>query len=195
MKDCQDNTLNLKDRMRNQTVRSQKLGQGHGNQECKWLLRCHRICLPLSASHFHPHPLLLLVCSFSVFRVFCSFRTNIGNAFPEGKGKKSYSVSYIFLEVKPSLIVLWHSIADSYMVPRLGVKEGLLPCSKLCLPSLTLPKKAWEQSPLTPCPVLGVQQNCIIEAQCQNGPYQIFLSLWQILGRNILNGGKIYCGP
>lgn len=87
LKDCQDNTLNLKDRTRNQTMRSQKLGQGHGNQECKWLLRCHRVCLPLPAFHFCPHPLPLLLCSFSVFRAPCSFRSDIGNDFPEGKGK------------------------------------------------------------------------------------------------------------
>lgn len=141
-------------------------------------------------------PLPLLVCSFSVFGAPFSFRTDIANAFPEGKGKNlCYSVPYIFLEVKPSLKVLWHSIADNYMVPRLGVNQGLLPCSKPCLPSLTLPEKAWERSPSTSCPVLRVCQNYVIEAQYQNGPCQIFLSLWQILERNNLNGGRICCGP
>lgn len=106
-----------------------------------------------------------------------------------------YSVPYIFLEVKPSLKVLWLSIADNSMVPRLGVNQGLLSCSKPCLPSLTLPEKAWEQSPSTSCPVLRVCQNYVIEAQYQNGPCQIFLSLWQMLGRNNLNGGRICCGP
>lgn len=42
-------------------------------------------------------PLPLLMCSFSDFGAPCSFRTDIANAFPEGKGKKiSATVSLTF---------------------------------------------------------------------------------------------------
>lgn len=147
---------------------------------------CHRVCLPLSTSYLCPYSLFLWVLSLSSWLPAASELTYPMLLQRGEKKNLCYSVSYIFLEVKPLLTILWCSIMDSYMFPFLGVKQWILLCSKVSLPSLVLPKKAWEWS-WTPHSALRVYWvwNWPTEVHCKKWPMPDFLPLWQILGKQL----------